>query len=74
MRGWIKLYRDLIHWRWYKNKNVKIMFIHLLLRANHKNGSFENIKLTKGQLITGRKQLSEETGLSEREVRTALKN
>lgn len=73
MRGWIKLYREMIDWRWYKNKNVKILFIHLILRANHEDGSFENIKLTKGQLITGRKQLSEETGLSEREVRTALK-
>ena len=72
-QGWIKLHREMINWRWYKNRNVKTLFIHLALRANHEDGSFENVKITKSQLITGRERLSEETGLSQREVRTALK-
>jgi len=72
-QGWIKLHREMVNWRWYKNRNVKILFIHLILRSNHEDGSYENVTISKGQLITGRKRLSEETGLSDREVRTALR-
>jgi len=49
------------------------LFIHLLLMANHKDGAWQGIKVLRGQVITGRKTLSENTGLSEQSIRTCIK-
>jgi hypothetical protein len=70
--GYISLYRKLMHWEWYTNINVKTLFIHCLLRANFKDAKWQGVELKRGQFITSIKSLSVETGLSERQVRTAL--
>lgn len=70
--GWIGLHRKLLDWEWYKDANVSRLFIHLLLKANHKPNKWQGIKINRGQLITGRKTLSEELSLSEMQIRTAL--
>lgn len=72
MDGWIKLHRKLCEWEWYKDTKTLHLFIHLLLRANYKPSKWRGIGLAPGQLITGRKQLSVETGISERSIRTSL--
>ena len=41
---WIKLYRNLKNWHWYKNINTKVLYIHLLLECNYMDYKFENIK------------------------------
>lgn len=69
---WIKLHRKLLKWEWYSDINVTRLFIHLLLTANWKDGRFQGIEIPKGSLITGRKKLAKETGLSEQQIRTAL--
>lgn len=69
---WIKLHKKLLNWEWYSNINVTRLFIHLLLKANWKDGRFEGIEVPRGSLITGRKKLSKETGLSEQQIRTAI--
>lgn len=71
-KGFIKLDRNILNWRWYKNANTLKLFMHLLIIANYSDAEFENQVVKRGQLITGRKKLSEDTGLSEQEVRTAL--
>ena len=53
--------------------NVKSLYIHLLIKANHSPKKWQGITINKGQVLTGRKVLSVETGLSEMQVRTALK-
>ena len=70
--GYIKLHRTLINWEWYTEPNVVLFFIHCLLRANHKDGTWKGQTVLKGQFISGRKALSAETGLSERNVRTCI--
>ena len=70
--GWIWLHRKLLDWEWYRDANVSRLFIHLLLRANHKTNKWRGIKINRGQLITGRKALARELGLSEMQIRTAL--
>ena len=72
MDGWIKLHRKLCEWEWYKDTKTLHLFIHLLLRVNYKPSKWRGIDLAPGQLITGRKQLSVETGISERSIRTSL--
>ena len=70
--GWIKLQRKLRNWGWYKDVPVKTLFIELLLIANHETGTWQGREIRKGQCVTGRKQLSFNTGLSEQQVRTAM--
>jgi hypothetical protein len=72
MQGWIKLHRKLIEWEWFHQPEMLLVFIYLLLKANHQDGNWQGVPVKKGQLITGRKRLSEETGLSEQKIRGCL--
>ena len=72
MSGYVKLFRNLKEWRWYTDIPTKTLFIHLLLSANYKEGFFLKHEIKRGEVVTGRKELSVETGLTEQNVRTAL--
>lgn len=72
MEGWIKIHRLIQSWEWYDDSKMVHLFLHLLLSANHKDGSWRGIKIKRGQLIFGRKKASERTGISERSIRTCL--
>ena len=71
-RGWLKLHRSLLDWEWYSDMNVRVLFLHLLLKANHRPSRYQGHAVPAGSLVSGRKVLAEETGLSEKQVRTAL--
>lgn len=70
--GWIKLHRKITEWEWYTDIPTKTLFIHLLLTANSSPGKWRGIDVPVGAKITSREKLSRETGLSQRQVRTAL--
>jgi len=70
--GWIKIHRSILDWEWYRDINTKILFLHLLLKANHKDRNYQSLIVKRGQLLTGRLQLSMDLGLSERQIRTSL--
>ncbi|MFA6992760.1 MAG: hypothetical protein WC269_05820 [Candidatus Gracilibacteria bacterium] len=76
-RGWIKLHRKLTEKGFYKKSQYVHLWIHLLLKANHKKKEFmfnnRIIVIKEGQLITGRKQLAKETGINESMVERILK-
>tara|TARA_R100000988_G_C3992480_1_gene163589 strand:- start:70 stop:699 length:630 start_codon:yes stop_codon:yes gene_type:complete len=71
-QGWIKIHRQLLEWEWYDDLNVKVLFFHLLLKANHKPKKYKGKIIEVGQLITGLEVLSTETSLSVQKIRTAL--
>ncbi|MDR2274312.1 MAG: hypothetical protein LBF27_25620 [Sphingobacterium sp.] len=71
-QGWVKLHRSILEWEWYSDINTKILFLHLLVKANHKDKKHQGTIIKKGQLLTGRDLLSFETGLSVQQVRTSL--
>ena len=71
---YVKLYKKLINWRWYRVQNTKSLFIHCLIKANWKDGYFKDILIKRGSFVTSRKHLAYELGMSEQEVRTALSN
>jgi hypothetical protein len=71
-QGWIKIHRQLLEWEWYDDLNVKVLFFHLLLKANHKPKKYKGKLIEIGQLITGLEVLSNETGLSIQKIRTAI--
>ena len=71
-RGWVCVHRKLLEWEWYSDINVSRLFLHLLLKANFEDKKWQGKVIKRGELITSRSKLSLETGLSERQVRTAL--
>lgn len=74
MKGdYIKINRSLLEWGWYKDKNTSRLFIHMLLKANWKDGFFLGIEIKRGSFVSSLAKLSEETNLSVREIRTAIK-
>ena len=73
MEGFIQLHRQLLDWEWYDDINVKVLFIHILLKANWSDKQWRGINIKQGQFLTGRIKLAEETGLTQQQVRTSLK-
>ncbi len=73
MVGWIKLHRKIMEWEWYTDSNTKSLFLHLLLKANREQKEYQGVTIQRGQLVSGRRKLSIETGLSEQSIRTSLK-
>lgn len=71
-RGYVKLHRKFKQWEWYRDSNVKILFLELLLTANHSATKFKGFNIPAGSVVTGRNALAEQTGLSAQQVRTAL--
>lgn len=72
MEGWIKIHRKLVEWEWYRDNNVKIVFLHLLLVANHTEQKWKGITIERGQKLTSIENLAKETNLTPQQVRTAL--
>lgn len=70
--GWISLHRKMLDWEWYSDHNTTRLFIHMLLRANHKEKKWRGITIPAGSFISGRRKLALETGLSEQQIRTSL--
>ena len=70
--GWIKLHRKLVDWEWYTDNPVKIVFIHLLLTVNHSPKKWRGQTIEAGEKITSYSVLSDETGLTVKQVRLAL--
>lgn len=71
---YIKLFRKMINWEWYTDINTKVLFVHILLKANWKDGRWKGIAYKRGQLIASIGTLAKETGLTYDQVRTALKH
>jgi len=75
-RGYIRLWRKVLDSGLLQKHKVWILFSYCLLKATYKTRKVihggREIILAPGQLIFGRRVASEETGLTEREIRTAL--
>lgn len=72
--GYIKIYRSLLKWEWYDDINTCRLFLHLLLTVNYTDGQWHGMTIKAGSRVCSIRKLSIETGLTEKEVRTALKH
>lgn len=70
--GWIKLHRIFTDWEWYHDSRMVHLFLHLIISANNRDGEWRGLAVKKGQLITGRKEICNKTGMSEQSIRTCL--
>ena len=71
-QGYIKIFRAMLDWEWYSDLNVRVLFIHCLLKANHKTQKWQGLVIEQGQFVTSLAHLAKETSLSVQQVRTSL--
>ena len=69
--GWICIARKITEWEWYSDPNVFRLFIHLLLKANYRDQKWQGILVSRGQFVTSRGKISEQIGLSIKQIRGA---
>ena len=72
-QGFIKLHRSILDWEWYDDPNTMRLFLHCLLKANHKDNNWRGILIKRGTFLTSLEKLSEQTKLSVSQIRTSLK-
>jgi hypothetical protein len=71
-QGFIKIHRNILNWEWYDDINVKVLFLHCLLKANYKDKKWHGILIKRGSFITSYSKLSKETKISIQSVRTSI--
>ncbi len=71
---YLKVFRKMVFWEWYTDVNTTKLFLHCLLMANWKPGRWKGISYKRGQFFTSISGLAHETGLTVKEVRTALEH
>lgn len=72
-KGFITLERQILDWEWYDDLNTTRLFIHCLLRANHRENKWRGISIKRGSFLTSINTLSSETKLSISKIRTSIK-
>lgn len=71
---YIRLDRNIINWKWWYDHNTLIVFLFLLIRANIHDNGFSGQTIRRGQVCTSLPSLSNSTGLTIQQVRTAIKH
>ena len=74
MSGWIKLHRKFTDWEWYEDDKCLRLFIHLLLKVNHKDKKWRGEIVERGSVITSLSNLSGEVNMSIQSLRTTIKH
>ena len=76
--GWVKIHRKILEKGYFKKSAYVHLWLYLLLKANHEPKEFmwnnEIIHIKEGQLLTGRKELSEATGISDSTIERILEH
>ena len=77
MQGFITIHRKIMESAVYKDSHAVHLWLHLLMKANHKDKAFImngcEVQVNRGQTLTGRKALSAETGIQESKIQRLLK-
>lgn len=73
MDNWyIKIHRKILDWEWYDDINTKILFLHILLKANWEDKNRHWIEIKRWEFITSLEKLSTETWLTIQQIRTSI--
>ena len=70
--GFIVIQRKMLEWEWHDDPNTLALWIHILLITNWKDNKWHGIEIPRGTCLRSLGALAEETGMSVRNVRTAL--
>ena len=69
----IKLFRKFTEWEWYEDINVSRVFLHLILTVNFVDKKWKGILIKRGSIVSSYQTLANETSLSVKQVRTAIR-
>jgi len=72
-KGWIKLHRQFLEWEWYDEPNCTRVFLHCLLKANHKDKRYRGDVIKRGTFVTSLEVLSHELNITTQQLRTVFK-
>ena len=72
MNGYIKIDRGIMDWEWWDDDKVLKLWLTILLLANWEDKKWHGKEIPRGSFWTSIESLSEASGLSTQEVRTAL--
>lgn len=71
------MHRKIMDAPFYRDSEAVHLWFHLLMSANHKDGKYllgnQMVEIPRGSLMTGRKSLSRQTGVSESKIQRLLK-
>lgn len=70
--GYVRDYRSVTDWEWYKDANTSRLFRHLILTVNYESKKWKGKTIARGQRITSYKQLSSELDIPIQGIRTAI--
>ena len=70
--GYIKIHRQIFDWEWYGDPNTVVLWLHILLSANYEDKTWRGVQVMRGEFYTSLSNLSKQTGLSIKQIRTAL--
>ena len=71
-KGYVKLYRSTLRWEWFTEINTAHVWLYILMRANYEPTRFKGIKVGRGQMLESLSKIAKNTGLTVRNVRTAI--
>lgn len=71
--NYIKINRSILDWEWYQDNNTKVLFLHMMLKANWKKAKFKGVDIDRGSFASSYQSLSSETGLSVQNIRTSIR-
>ena len=72
--NYVKISRSILDWEWWMDMNTTRVFIYMIIRANWKEGKFKGIDIPRGSFVASIASISDGTGLTHDEVRTAIKH
>lgn len=70
--SFVKLPRNLLLWQVWQDKQAFVVFVYLLTSANYEANAWHGVSIERGQCLTSLGKIASATGLSIRNVRTAL--
>ena len=70
---WIKDFTSLLEWRWFTDVPTAHFWEYVRLRANRKDGEWHDIPVARGSFISSVSHMSVESGLSQKQIRLAIK-
>ena len=71
--SYIKLDRKMLEWEWFGDPMTSHLWIYMLLKANHEEKHWQGICVPEGCLLTSVQRMSNETGMSVQQTRTAIR-
>ena len=66
MTGYVKISRKLTQWSWYKDLNTCKLFLHMILKANWKDGEYQGVETPRGTFASSYTELAQETSGKQR--------